>query len=291
MALTTASKVQMRPIDAADLPKVGAFLHAHLNERVPADAWAAAAHVPWDVTPPNFGFMLTEGDDVVGAHLAFYSEQTIHGATERFCNLGAFCVLEEHRFHALKLLKALLAQEGYHFTDMSPSGNVIGLNTRLGFQFLDTTTTVLPNLPWPSRPLRDTITAKPAALERTLQGETRKRYLDHKGAAAANHLLLRRGDEHCYVVWRKDRRKRLTLFASILYVSNPDLFRRMAGPVARHLLLRHGVPVMLIERAVVDHRPRLSRSIDSARRKMFRSATLASDDIDYLYSELVCLSW
>ena len=33
---------------------------------------------------------------------------------------------EEHRFHSLRLLKALLAQDGYHFTDLSPSGNVAG---------------------------------------------------------------------------------------------------------------------------------------------------------------------
>ena len=96
---------------------------------------------------------------IVGAHLAFYSERVIDGRLERFCNLGAWCVLPEHRFHALRLLKALLAQDGYHFTDLSPSGNVIGLNTRLGFRFLDTTATAIPNLPWPSRPGRDTISS------------------------------------------------------------------------------------------------------------------------------------
>ena len=58
----------------------------------------------------------------------------IDGRVERFCNLGAWCVLPEHRFHALRLLKALLAQDGYHFTDLSPSGNVVGLNERLGFR-------------------------------------------------------------------------------------------------------------------------------------------------------------
>ena len=109
--------------------------------------------------------MLLDGDAVVGAHLAFYSERTIAGRRERFCNLGAWCVLPDYRFHALRLLKALLAQDGYHFTDLSPSGNVVGLNTRLGFRFLDTTTAVVPNLPWPSRPGRDTISADPALIE------------------------------------------------------------------------------------------------------------------------------
>ena len=89
---------------------------------------------------------------VVGAHLAFYSERTIDGRSERFCNLGAWCVLPDHRFHALRLLKALLAQDGYHFTDLSPSGNVVGVNQRSASSSSTRRPRSCPNLPWPSRP-------------------------------------------------------------------------------------------------------------------------------------------
>jgi hypothetical protein len=65
----------------------------------------------------------------------------------------------------------------------------------------------------------------------------------------------------------------------------------MTGPLGRHLLLRHGAPVTLVEHAVVEHRPRLSLTVESPRRKMFRSSSLEPAQIDYLYSELVCLSW
>jgi hypothetical protein len=281
--------VTVRPIAQADVPAVAAFLHEHLNDRVPVEDWARAVAVPWKVDAPNAGYMLLDGDGVVGAHLAYYSERTIDGRPERFCNLGAWCVLPEHRFHGLRLLKALLAQDGYHFTDLSPSGNVVGLNTRLGFAFLDTTTTIVPNVPWPT--FRGRIVADRASIERALTGRESEIYRDHATTAAARHLLLERGDEHCHVVFRKDRRKGIPLFASILYVSNPDLFRAMSGRVCRHLLVRHGAVAMLIERAVVEHHPRLSRTVESPRRKMFRSPSLAPAQIDYLYSELVCLSW
>jgi hypothetical protein len=293
VALATSAKtgVELRAITAADVPAAAAFLHANLNERVPAAAWARALDVPWPVEQPNAGFMLLDGEAVVGAHLAFYSERTIDGRPERFCNLGAFCVLPDYRFHSLRLLKALLAQDGYHFTDLSPSGNVVALNTRLGFGFLDTTTTVIPNLPWLSRPGRDTISSDRALLERTLTGAELQHYRDHQHTSAARHLLLLRGDRHCYVIVRKDRRKGIPLFASILHVSNPDLYRQMAGPLARHLLMRHGTAATLLEHAVLEHRPRLSRTVDSPRRKMFKSPSLKPAQIDYLYSELVCLSW
>lgn len=293
MAVIAAVKtsVTVAPITQVDVPEVAEFFHANLDARVPAVAWARAVDVPWNVERPNAGFMLVDGSAVVGAHLAFYSERTIRGRRERFCNLGAWCVLPDYRFHALRLLRALLDQDGYHFTDLSPSGNVVGLNTRLGFRFLDTTTTVVPNLPWPSRPGRGTISSDPALLESTLEGAELQRYRDHAGASAARHLLLMRDSEWCYVVFRKDRRKGLPVFASILHVSNAELLRRMARPLARHLLLRHGAAATLIERAVAEHRPRISRTIDSPRRKMFRSSTLEPAQIDYLYSELVCLSW
>jgi hypothetical protein len=290
MAVTTAAKsaVELRPIRRDDIPAVAEFLHSHLNERVPAAAWARALDAPWHVEAPNAGFMLLDGGAVVGANLAFYSERIVEGSPERFCNLGAWCVLPEYRFHALRLLKALLAQDGYHFTDLSPSGSVVGLNERLGFRFLDTTTTVVPNLPWPGRGL---ISSDPAVLERTLTGKELQRYRDHAHAAAARHLVLMRGGQWCYVVFRKDRRKGLPVFASILHVSDPELFRAMARPLARHLLLRHGALATLVERAVVEHRPRLSLTVDSPRRKMFRSPSLEPAQIDYLYSELVCLAW
>ena len=100
-----------------------------------------------------------------------------------------------------------------------------------------------------------------------------------------------RGGEWCYVVFRKDRRKRLPVFASILYVNNPELLLAMGGRLSRHLLFRHGVLATLAELRVVKQRPRLSLMLGSPRRKMFKSAHLTPDQIDYLYSELVCVAW
>jgi hypothetical protein len=93
------------------------------------------------------------------------------------------------------------------------------------------------------------------------------------------------------VIFRKDRRKNLPLFASILHVSDPQLFRALARPLARHLLLRHGALATLAEDRVVSLRPRLSFLVRAPRRKMFRSDALEPAQIDYLYSELVCVSW
>jgi hypothetical protein len=283
--------VELIPIADADVAAAAEFLHAHLNSRVPASAWIGAMSVPWKVAAPNHGFMLREGQRVVGVHLAFYSERTAGGRVEQFCNLSAWCVLPDFRFHSLRLLKALLAQDGYHFTDLSPSGSVVPLNVRLKFRSLDTATALIPNLPWPSLPRRTRVSADPDVIEAALAGSELELYRDHAQAGAARHLVLIRGGESCYVMFRKVRRKDLPVFAAILHVGHPELLRRAIGPLTRHLLLRHGVLATLAELRIVGYRPRLSFMIRAPRPKMYRSPSLGPAQIDDLYSELVCVPW
>jgi hypothetical protein len=282
--------VELGPIMSGDIDRVAAFLHAHLNSRVSATAWTAAMQPPWSVAWPNHGFFLQHRGKVVGAHLAFYSDRRIDGRVERFCNLGAWCVLEQYRIHGLRLVRSLLAQRGYHFTDLSPSGNVVAINKRLKFSLLDTTTAAVPNLPWPvlSRGIR--VSSAPDEVARILTGQHREIYRDHAQSKAARHAVIRQGDEHCYVMWRRDRRKRLQLFGSVLHVSNPELFAQAAPVFWRHLL-RHGVMVSLVERRVVGFRPPRSITVPRPRPKMFRSDRLKPEQIDYLYSELTCVAW
>ncbi len=283
--------VALAPITAEDVASVARFLHDNLNPRVPAADWARAPMVPWKVTPPNHGYFLREGDEVVGAYLAYYSEREVAGRTEQFCNLGAWCVLESHRHQGLRLLTSLLKQKGYHFTDFSPSGSVVPLNRRLKFTDLDTTTALIPNLPLPPGRGGVRISEKPDVLLARLSAPERQLYLDHREAAAARHLLVTSPDEHCYVMFRKDARKNVRAFASVLYVSNPEMFRRCSRRVAGHLLTRHGVAATLVELRVADGRPAGSIVLSTSRPKMFRSESLGPDQIDYLYSELTCLEW
>ena len=290
MAVAVATSVRLAPITDADVCSVAVFLHAHLNSDISASNWAEAIDVPWEVERPNAGFMLVADDRIVGAQLAFYSERMIDDRVERFCNLGAWCVLPAYRLQGLRLLKAALGQAGYHFTDLSPSGNVVGVNTRLDFQFLDTSTVLVPNLPWPRRG-DSVISSEPALIERTLTGPDLQLFRDHAATGAARHLVLIRGEESCYVIFRKDRWKRVRAFATILHVGNPGLYRALAGPLAHHLLVRHGAAATLAEERVIGYRPRLAVPIRSPRRRMFRSENLDPAEVDYLYSELVCVSW
>jgi hypothetical protein len=304
--------VELTPITDADVAVVADFLHSTLNRRVPASTWSRVMSVPWKVDAPNHGSMLRDGERVVGAYLAFYSERFINGRVERFCNLGSWCVLPEYRFHSVRLLKALLAQDGYHFTDLAPSEKVESVNARLKFRYLDTSLALIPHLPWPTMPARTKISSDADVIASTLAEPELALYRDHAQAAAVHHLVLIRGSESCYVMFRKRWWRGHPVFAAVLYVSNPSLFRRSVTALARYLLLHYRVMATLAELRIVGSRPRISFVLPHPKTvlqrhnsritrsyavryqgtippKMYRSASLQPGQVDDLYSELVCV--
>lgn len=282
---------RVSPITSADVPAVASFLTRNLNRRIPPAHWQRALAVPWHSRQPNHGFLLTGDRAVVGVCLAYYSTQQVRGRPEQFCNVGAWCVLEGYRQLGTRLFTRVLSQEGYHFTDFSPSGNVVELNRRLKFEDLDTTTELVASAPRPPRRGAARVTGESDALLGTLAADDLALYRDHRRAAAAKHLLVSTPREHCYVVFRRDTRRRVRAFASILHVSNPELFRAAAAQVGAHLLTHYGIPATLVERHVAGGPVRGGRTLQRHRPKMFRSPTLAADQVSYLYSELACLAW
>ena len=286
------AKVSVREIGPDDTDRVSRFLHAQLNPRVPVPAWAALLRPPWATdAAPNHGVQLVDAEEqVVGAYLAVYSTRA--GGRRRVCNLAAFCVVEEHRLHALRLVRSLLNQQGFVFTDLSPSGNVPAMNERLGFHHLDTTTRLVLNLPAPRGRVR--VTEDPAALQATLTGWDATVYRDHREAPAARHLLVDdgNGDGHAYLMYRRDRRKRLPVFASPLHVGgNAGVLERAWPAVGSHLLAR-GLAATLAERRVLGFTPAgPGRQLARPRPKMYRDEPGGDAAVDYLYSELTLLQW
>jgi hypothetical protein len=279
--------VELSPITDADVGAVADFLRVNWTERVP---WARSLLAgSWKVDAPNHGFMLRAGQQIVGTHLAFYSERVVTGKMERFCDLGTWYVLPEYRFHSIRLIKAVLAQDGYHFTTLTASDEVASIHSRLGFRLLDTSAVLIPNLPWPTPPGRTTISTDPDVIESTLAGAELEIYRDHAQALAARHVVLIRGPDSCYVMYRETR-DRAVPFAVIIHVSNPRLFHRAILPLTRHLLIRHRLLATVAELRIIGTRPSLSLKVTTGP-KAYRSASLDPSKIDYLYSEFLCLPW
>lgn len=286
--MSAAPTVTLAPLRTEDLPEVGRFLHTHLDPRLTAQQWAGSLRPTWETEEADHGFLLRSGDDVVGVYCAFYVLRNLAGRTEKFCNLAAWCVRDDYRAHSLRLLRAMLAQPGYTFTDLSPSGNVVPINERLGFVRLDTSGALVANLPWSAA---GRVLTAPSAVQAALGERDRQIHRDHTRAAAARHVVVVAGGRTCYIVYRRVRRRRLPLFARVLYVSDPEVFRSVAGRFRRHLLWRHAIPFTLVERRVSGAPPWHAVALRSPRPAMVRSSSVEPVEVDYLYSELTCVPW
>ena len=67
-----AMSLEISPIADAEMDAVASFLHRNLNNRLSVSEWLSAMSVPWKADAPNSGFMLRDGEHVVGVYLAFY---------------------------------------------------------------------------------------------------------------------------------------------------------------------------------------------------------------------------
>jgi hypothetical protein len=280
--------VVLRPIADDDLDRVARFLHAHHDSNVPVKRFRQSFAAHHSGARPNNGMMLVDGDEVVGAYIAYYSDRVIRGRVQRICNLGSWCVLPKYRRHSLNMAKAILSQEGLHFFDLSPSATVAALNKRLGFDYLDDRAVVLPALPWPWRPAK--ISADPLVIGRALSGEELQLYRDHRDAPAAHHVVLRDRGAVCYVVLRVEKRKKLPV-AIVVHASRPEMFRRMIYPFVGFVLLRHRVVAAIVELRWLDGKVPCGSIRRRLPPKMFRSPTLGPEDVDYFHSELLYLQW
>lgn len=287
-----ARSVEVEPIAEADILTVAQFLCATIGPHISTDDWVRAMTPSWDVAQPNYGFLLREDGRVVGAHLALYSERTIDGRVQRFCNLGTWAVAEQHRAAGLRLLRSILRQKGYVFTDFTPNRKIIALNERLGFARLDTTRVAALNIPWPVWSRRVRVVDDPDEIEELLVGQDLTIYRDHAQAAAARHVVLHNGNRHCYVMFRCDygRFKSRPTFGTVLYVGDRDVFAKCAPHLYRYLLIRHRLPATLAEIRVVGDRPPRSVSVGSPA-KMYLSDDVDPSQIDDLYSELTCFPY
>lgn len=283
-------RVGLRAIEEHDLPAVAEFLHETLNRRLSPWTWQRALRTPWPDPGPDHGYLLVRAGRVVGVYAVFRSRREVDGVVHDVCNLAAWCVLAEYRAHGLRLLRALTVRGDVVLTDLSPSGAVVALDERLGFARLDTSGGVLANLRTGRRRGVRVVTDA-EAIDGLLGARDRRIHRDHLGALAARHVVLTDGERHCYVVYRRVRRKRLPWFAALLYVSDRELFALFGDHFFRHLLVRHAIPFTILERRIVGALPPGTVGLRSPRPKLVKGPLDARALQDDLYSELACVPW
>lgn len=280
--------VAVLPVTEKDLPEACRFLARGFQAAAAYEAWMTAFSQPWAAQQPNHGYMLQDNGRIVGVIGAIYSDQTIRGRCERFCNINNWYVDPAYRQHSILLLSRLLAEKGVHFTNLTPRPDLITLFTALKFQYVDDgRVTYLINVPR-LRPRDSQVLTATNEVAAALSAADAKVFRDHLNCPGLKQVALgSNADGFCHVAFYKTAIRRIPCIA-ILHVSNPARFSRHL-PALRNHFLRYGAPLARVGSRLLSATPGLAVELNRAPHNMFLSSTLAPGDVTNLYTELAAL--
>ena len=255
------------------------FLHVNLQVSRTQDAWITGLRHHWLDNQPNYGFVLRQSGQIVGGIGAYYVQRYLNGQLLKFCNITSWCVLDEFRQHSMRLALTLLNQRDFCFTDFSPS-KVVGNTLRfLNFKELDERVAVILNIPFGA--YRDMkVIDLPSQIQSELHGNALKIFLDHSVFPWLEHLLIGCPGNWCHVIYKRRRFKK-TPSATILYLSDPDVFTRSFPRMAAYFI-KNGLFTTHLDYRFLEKIPGLFRVRAGFNKKLFLSKTLNAGDIDYL---------
>jgi hypothetical protein len=279
----------VEPIRDEDLPGFCSFLFENLSRERSPEEWGKAFRQDWCPGKPNNGFLIRHDGRIVGGIGAIYAERPVRGRIERFCNITSWCVLDAFRVQSMRLAIALTEQPGFHFTDFTPTDVVSKTLQFLKFKPMNERHALWPNVPWPFAGLAGVrVITDPTQIGRVLAPEDAKAYRDHFHLPWLAHAALGSNGAWCYVVWKRTRLKGIS-GASILALSDAELFLRYRAALGSHLLVHHGLSYTRVESRLLPRLPALRVELSGYRNKVFKSDTLTAEDMINLYSELVAL--
>lgn len=283
-----AKQATIIPITLVDTARVAEFLHQHMNDQFTSDVWQKGISKSWLADTPNYGFMLIHNEQIVGVLCAVYSEQYVSGKLEAFCNPHSWCVLPTFRSRSVDLVLAVIRQQGFHFTMLSPNQEGVVIFQFLKFKPLNNQVSILLNFPaLNTRSIK--LTEDKQVAQQLLPQQSQKYYADHLAFPWLKLLVYGVDNQYGFIIFKKQQYKRLGC-AMILYISDAALFHQCWSAIRSYLLFQYGMFSSKIETRLLGQQPiKTWIKPEQGGEKFYLSNQLSVEDVHYVYSELVTL--
>jgi len=287
----------MREARGEDFSRVYPLLLEFHNSALTKDHWRQLFIDHNGLQNDRFGWMMLDGDAVVGFIGTILSERTIRGEKLRFCNVSSWIVKDDYRAHSLALHAKALADQTVAVTSLSPTRQVLRVLAKFGFTQMDKSERVILPVVTP-RTFTDgcEILTDPRAIERAVAGDNLRFFRDHQ-LPYNHHALVRTAEGDCYLMMNRSpkaiRGNVRFPFARVHYLERPDVFvRHTEKLVARIAASLRVVALIVDERTLRGQLPWHSFARPGGKRvAAFRSPKVTEDDIDGLYTEAVLLNY
>lgn len=295
------SGLHLRAVDPDDRESVCRFLeHTFRESGIQAATWRRIFVHGW--SDQGAGFVLLDGEAVVGFLGAIVAPRQVNEKATRVCNVSSWAVHPRHRGWGMALLAELLRDESLTFTALTPSPISWSVFQTQRFAPLETHVILMPPLLEAQslfRSSRPIISFDPAVVRAKLSSQQRKIFDDHAPYDCLQ-LTVSDGNDYAYMVVKR-RIQHLNAgrlfglgkilpapipYSDVLHCSAPALLSRHLERVKLAILRRQHTMALVAEARLFDVQP---RGIRLSMSTCYRSPLLTAGELDRLYSELVLL--
>ena len=274
---------EIKPIRHDDLPAVCEFLHGIYPDRSPAD-WQKVLTPSWLGSQADYGQMLVADGAVKGAICQLRSRRRYGDDVRDSCNLTSWYVdLEAGRGQGVQILRAAVADTDAVYATHSPEPRTIKVFLRIGFQSIDTSEWIIPNLP---RAWSSTFSAVDD-IAGHLSGDALENFRAHADMPNMGHVgLLGPGGAFCHIAFIRSRWHMIPV-ARIVYASDYNLLKTCMPAFSHIALTRFGFPLTAVEKRRWSVRPGLAIAERPKEPILYRGNNVEPDQIDSLFTEIV----
>jgi acetoacetyl-CoA synthetase len=285
-----SSGIGVRPITPADTAEICDLLEHGFG--IAADDWRPLYTTNWLADNPTRGFVVTDGERIVGHVATIYSQREINGKTGIVCNFSGFYIAPAYRGRGLgaTLIAAAVRDERITYTTLTPAPVTQRVVEALGFAILERHVLLFPpglnaETLWRSRV---DIDVNDGTVRASL-GQAERRIYDDHASYDCLHMTARDAGGTAYLVvkrrLRRERRARIPV-SQILYCSAPDVLARNLERIKLAIMRQQKTFGIAMNERLFPNAPRAIRRDDIAQ---YRSAVFTPNELDLLYSEFVLL--
>ena len=282
MSAPALPKAKVRAAMAEDFDAVYPLLQELNSTRFTREIWQRLFTNLWHQEDWSPGYVLDNGEDVVGFLGGLNSRTVLDGETHTVCNLTAWIVKDEYRSNSIMLLMPFLKRKNTSLTSLTSSPEAYKVYKKLGFKDVDTECRIIYPLPSFSRQYK-VLSAKDEVLT-VLNEKEKKVFTDHEGLDV-KQIVISDGQEHCYLLMTRRLGR-----GHIQMISNVELFSKAVGVTCGSICKSIGVKSLQ-----VDERFMAGQKILLSRRKVFPQpkqvrGKLSALQVNAAYSELSVLA-
>lgn len=260
----------------------------------------------WHNKEDYFGFVLVNGEKIIGFLGTIFSTRFINGQEKKFCNLSSWVVDNQYKKHGLSLFLPVLELEDYTITNFSSAEKTYIISKKLGFEDLESDFRVLyPSFNLLSLSRKAEVVFDHQLIIRTLSAKDLKIFEDHKKFKCV-HILIKSGGDYCYLIIRKSKAYLRSIYylnrlvslvfrsdyvannvflGHLHYISNKELFCTSYKSIVNKVCAKKRLLGLLVDQRQLGRELTLRNQYKVFATPIFRSTHVSRKDVDSLYSE------